>query len=168
MNRIKCNDYYIIKICYYADKYLTHRFDDKYYDKVSKDPVVIKQHWERAGLYHDFKSKYIEHLTGKPIKDWLFDYMYEPYECAFEDIYEKYGIISAVCTEGWYYYYIPKTLPDIFEWVKDNLVSPYKVVSKTKWIPMVQSNLNWHRTESIEFTQKMKDDFSELKNIKRT
>ena len=59
-------------------------------------------------------------------------------------------------------------MPDVFEWTKDNLENPYKVVSKTKWIPIVQTNLNWRRTESLKFTKNMKDEYPQLNNRKRT
>ena len=166
MNRIKCKDYYIIKICYYADKYLNNRFDDNYQNKVSKDPAVIKQHLERTGLYHKFKCEYIEYITGKDLKSWMSEYSYEPFECAFEEIYEKYGIISAICTEGWYYYFIPKTLPDVLEWMTSNLVNPFKIISKTNHIPMIQNDLSWMRRFSLDLTNNIKDNYSELKTKK--
>jgi len=159
MKEFKCKDYYIIKICYYADKNLNRNY--KYKD----DPVVKKQHWERAKQYNKFKWEFIEHLTNKSQSYWFNDYMWETDMCAFEEIYEKYGIISQICAEGWYYYYIPKELSEVIEWMKNNLVNPYKILQKCKHIPIVETNLNWYRTNSLDFTLKQHKTISIMRSV---
>lgn len=158
---IKCKNFYIIKICYYADKHLSRKYDDKIFN----DKKVRAQHYERVKQYNEFKWKFIEHITKETQKYWYFNYMIESDKCAFEQIYEQYGIISEVCAEGWYYYYIPKDLPDIIECMKDNLSNPYKILKKCKHIPMKETNLTWQREYSRKFTIELQKENSILKSI---
>lgn len=144
----KSKDYYIIKICYYADAYL------KYNHKETEK--TIKEHWERAKTYQVFKWKFIEKVTGLPQKYWHTTYPFYASECAFEQIEEEHQIICELCNGGWFTYLIPRENTELFEWVKENLPdNPYKVMKKISlsWRSYSNKNLKYKREQALAFAK---------------
>ena len=78
---MKCKDYYIFKIKYFADKKIL----DEWHKNNGPTP---KQHWQRAQDYNKFIWKFIKKVTGKPDTYWYKTYAFEARECAFEYVEE--------------------------------------------------------------------------------
>jgi hypothetical protein len=160
MTNFKCKDYYIIKVRIYASKYLL----DKYHsDKNNRNKPYPKQHRDRAVQYTKFFWEFFTHVTGINDKDWYFKYMFNARECALEELQDKYGILTSDA-EAERIFLIPKEKEDLFEWFKENVGLPYKVVSVLKYLPLSfrysdNYDLGNLRQESEEFTKKQKEKF---------
>lgn len=163
MTNFKSSDYYIIKIKIYASKYLL----DKYYNDENKDNKSFpKQHWERAQQYTAFFWELFTHVTGIKPNDWHSKYFFDSRECAFEELQDKYGILSSDA-ESQRIFLIPKDRKDIFDWIKDNVKLPYNVVTVLKHIPFKFYHDNYGlqnlRQESEEWNKKNVIDKYNLK-----
>lgn len=155
MNKFKSKDYHIIYIRYYANKYLLK----KYYDNPNHTNLPYpKQQYERAEQYNKFIWELFTHLTGISHYDWGIKYSYMTRECAFDELGERFGILNSDA-EGALILLIPKGKEEIFEWIKDNVKLPYKVVTILKHIPLSflydeNPGLNtWRRKESEEWSK---------------
>lgn len=144
--KIKCKDYFIIKIRYYAD--------DRLLKKHSGEQLP-KQHYDRAKLYVDCKIKFIEKVLKIEYKELVLKYFLYSFDCAFEQMEEEYGIIF-LDGEGWATFMVPKKHIKIIKWLKNNILLPYKVISKTNisWLNIGERNLKWRRQMSKEFMDK--------------
>jgi len=129
MNKFKCKNFYIIKIRVYASKYLL----DKSYNNPSHS--LPEQHRERARRYTEFFWEFFNHITGIKSVDWYLKYSFQSKECACDELQEKFGILKsdAECEK---IFYIPKENVELFEWIKENVKLPYKVVSVLRNIPL--------------------------------
>lgn len=132
MNKFKCKDYHIIKIRFYASKYLLDKFHK---DKQNHSKPYPRQHRERAQQYNKFFWEFINYVTNTPTRDWYQEYGFMSRECALEELQEKFGILTSD-GGGERVFLIPKGREDIFEWIKENVGLPYKVVSVLRYIPL--------------------------------
>jgi hypothetical protein len=124
-NEVKCKDYFIIKIQYYADKRLLKKWHE--------GGVMPIQHWERAKEYVDFVWRFVEMATGEGTEYWHTKYMFDAKECAIEEVEEKYGIFYSG-GEGWATFMIPLRHTKMIKWMKSNIQLPNKVVSRTNLV----------------------------------
>lgn len=124
---MKCSDYFIVKLRYYADESVLKAF---YKTPGHESLPLPKQHWERAQEYTKFYWKFIEKVTGKSSEFWYKQYMFNSRECVEDEINESHGIIVQG-GEGWSTFFIPIRYEDIFEWVKNNTTVPIKIIKKT-------------------------------------
>lgn len=159
---IKCSDYLIVKLRYYADAKVLKKH---YADPNHADKWLPKQHHERAVAYHDFFFSFIEKITGKSKDYWYYQYMTDASACLREEIHETYGILTSD-TGGYYVWMIPKNRKDLFDWVVENTTVPYKVMKKVhlggwKWRGPEAST--YSREFSKLHTQRMKEKFPFLK-----
>ena len=156
MTNFKCTDYHIIKVRIYASKYLLAKH---YNDDNNNNKPLPKQHWERAQQYTKFFWQFFTYVTGINNKDWYSKYMFDARECAFEELQDKYGILSSDA-EAERIFLIPKGKEDILEWVKNNVELPYKIVSKIP-VPFKFYHDNFGlgniRQEAEENTKKIKE-----------
>lgn len=145
---MKCKDFYIIKIRYYADENLLKKCH-------SNEPLPT-QHMDRAKTFTEFRWQFIEKMTGQNSQYWYTEYPFETIECAFEYIEEKFDI-RIHKGEGWETFWIPKTQPEIFEWIKENCKNPYRELQK--------SNTSFwsFRSEDKTWRRKMSNDFKNRK-----
>lgn len=124
MNKLKCKDYFIIKIRYCADK----KALDKWLRTLSHAP---KQQIERARLSNEFFWNLTEKVTGKNQNEWNSTYMFDTHDCVLETMEETHGIYRWLLTEGYYTYFIPKQHIGIIEWIKLYIKSPYKILKRS-------------------------------------
>lgn len=124
MERIKCKDYFIIKIRVYAD--------EKILDEWHKGNTVgvPKQHTERSKAHSEFFWQLVEKVTNKERKYWFLEYGLDAREAMTEELADTYDI-QILGRESERTFMIPKTSPEIFEWVKNNVTNPSKVLKKT-------------------------------------
>lgn len=128
MKKFNCKDYYIIKIRVYASKYLL--------DKSDKNNLPLpEQHSERAMQYHVFFWQLFEKFIGITQRDWRLKYFGDGLSCAYEELEERFGILQSDA-EGERIFIIPKEHEEIFEWIKENVNLPYKVIKILKHIPL--------------------------------
>lgn len=142
---MKCEDYHILKIRYYADNPMMKFFHD---DKHPRHIEALKKHNERAKSYIEFKWKFINKVVECDEKYWYSNYGMFADECAFEYMQEQFGIICEETRDGWKTYLIPKQYTELFEWCKENLPNnPFKVLKRTSISYYNQSNedLTWKR-----------------------
>lgn len=125
MPGVKCKDYFIIKIRYYAN--------DRLLRKWHAGGEMPTQHWERAKEYIEFMWMLVEEVTGNDMKYWHEKYMFEAKECAMEEIEEEYSIFYSG-GEGWATLMVPLRQDRIIKWIKSNVRLPYKVVSRTNLV----------------------------------
>lgn len=109
---MKCEDYNIIKILYYADKNMMKFFHDANHPRHIES---LKKHYARAESYLEFKWKFINKVTEIDEKLWHQDYGMFADECAFEYMQEKFGIICEETRDGWRTFLIPKKYSELFE-----------------------------------------------------
>jgi len=148
---MKCKDYNIIKIRTYCDN--IKKFHQNDYD-------TMQEHRERAYYFNHFLWELAEKLSGKDSDWWHNTYMFSARECFFEYlVYDEN--ISTSYTDGWYTFYIPKEKDELFQWIKDNLKNPYKVVTKT-YLPNIYTTVDktYFRDEAIKFTSKIKAEYN--------
>lgn len=122
MSRIKCKDYFIIKIVNYADKKVL----DKWHDDGGPTP---KQHMIRAQMDYDLFSDFTQFVTGRTLDEWRPTYHYDTMNCVSEEIYEHYGIIIQD-NEGYRTFLIPIANTTCINWIKSNVKAPFKIVQK--------------------------------------
>jgi hypothetical protein len=132
---MKCDDYNIIKIRFFASNYYLKKWD------IQNEPAP-KQHIERANN----------------INDWFLKYMYNTKDVMIDYIYETYGIIIRTKGEdGYYYFFIPKKMKKEFKWLKTHNKNPYKIIKKTTIHHLEfyfsKQNIKFRREESEEFTK---------------
>lgn len=163
MKEKKTSDYNIISINYYASNYLMK----KYYGAKDGNGHLPTQHHERSKLYNYFKWEFIEKITGLNHGDWYQNYMFETDECAYDYIQETTGIIVQRGHEGWIKYFIPKSEPELFDWIKLNVNLPYKIMKRASipWGLRDDSKLQWRREESANYTVETTMLFSKNKRI---
>lgn len=125
MNILKCEDYFIIKVRFYASRYYLKKFHND-------EPIGIKKHWEAAKNHTEFFWNFIEKVTKKSHEDYINEYFFSSKECAIEEIHEVYGIII-VEGEGYYKYFIPRNDSnlELVEWIKINCKNSFKILKKT-------------------------------------
>lgn len=125
MNILKCEDYFIIKVRFYASRYYLKKF-------YNNESIGRQKHWEAAKNHTEFFWNFIEKVTGTLSDKYYEKYMFNAKECVIEELNETYGIII-VEGEGYYKYFIPKNDSnlELVEWVKKNIKNPYKVLKKT-------------------------------------
>lgn len=125
MKNVKCKDYAIFRVNYYADR-------DKSGVINITDTKVLRQHHERVKTFHDFCWKLIEKLTGKPMSFWIYEFaMHETRSCALEYIWEHHGIMTADQTDGIMLFMVPKEQTELIEWIKSNVKNPFTMPKKT-------------------------------------
>ena len=114
---IKCKDYYIIKVNttgYYNDK----------------DPRAMRRFQSVIDEYRLFKEALFLKFLGKTIKDLWRQYATDIYDCAMEELCEKYKIfVHEVYGDG-HLYLIPKENTEMIEWINSNLLVPHKILKK--------------------------------------
>ena len=128
MKKFNCKDYYIIKIRVYASKYLLDKSDNN-------NLPLPEQHSERAMQYHVFFWQLFEKYTGITQHVWRLKYFGDGQSCAYEELEERFGILQSDA-ESERIFLIPKGKEDIFEWIKDNVKLPYKVIKVLNHIPL--------------------------------
>lgn len=155
---MKCEDFFIIKLRYYADEKVLNKF---YKTPGHESQPLPKQHWERAQLYTKFYWDFIEKVTGKNQDFWFKQYMFNTKECVEDEIKGSHGIIIQDC-EGWYKFFIPIKHTELIEWIQKNTTIPTKIIKKTNmfWINHWGCTVNTERrTEerkhTIEFCKKL-------------
>ena len=154
---MKCADFFIIKLRYFADDRVLKAF----YNTPGHESLPLpKQHYERADKYIKFFWDFVEKVTGKNSGFWYKEYMFMTRECVEDEIKESHGIII-LGGEGWATFLIPIRHTDLIEWVKNNATIPIKIVKR---INMFFIN-HWHldvdqerrkesKRDSIEFCKK--------------
>lgn len=120
--RIKCKNYFIIKLRYYASPYFMKKFH-------KGDAIANKKHYEAAVNYNNFIRKFIEIVSERPFSYYEKEFFLNSKECAYEDIHESHGIIIEQI-KGYYILMIPKEHSDIINWVKINVDIPFKILQK--------------------------------------
>ena len=146
---LRPSDYTIFKIRYYADGINVRK------GKFDGDD---KQHWNRAQEYTKFFWEMVEKVTGKPLSEWVKEYFSSTSECAREELHEKYDIIIPE-SEEYYYWYIPNTMGDLIQWVKDNCKLPFQIVRRAPYNSTLdRPKTTWRRDDARKFV---------LKNLKR-
>ena len=154
---MKCEDYFIVKLRYYADERVLKAF----YKTPGHETLPLpKQHRERAQLYNNFYWDFVEKITGKNHKNWIKEYLFLTKECVEDEINESHGIMI-LSGEGWATFFIPKRYVDLFEWVKNNTTVPIKIVKKTNMVYVNYWGCKLHpelrkeqREHTIEFCKK--------------
>jgi hypothetical protein len=142
---IRCKDYHIIRVRYYADQKLL----DKHHKETPNGPYP-KQHHDRAKSYYAFKMALIKHVTGFD-QQALFDmYQFGTVDCGLEDMEEMSGIRYS-SGEGWDTFMIPKERTDLIEWFHQNLTeNPFRVMK------VIRMGYQKYR----EFPSRFKRDFA--------
>ena len=144
---MKCKDYNIIKIRYYASDYLLKKWH-------ATDGRMPKQHWDRAEACVALFWNIFEHVTTIKRLDWLDEYRFDARNCAQDELEEKYGI-RIHNTEGSYVFFIPKSNPEIFQYIKNNCTLPYKVLTRARLGAFSYiRDLTWRRKEAKKFALK--------------
>lgn len=153
--KIRCSDYIIIKVRYYADNKLLNKHH-KLQKQQNKSLPLPEQHHQRSKLYNEFFWKFIEKLTNKNMKQWHNKYMLETRECLHDEIEENFGIITSK-EEGRDTFLIPKNNSEIINWFKENITIPYKEVRKINlgYIGF-ERNIKYRREDSIKYTKDFK------------
>ena len=152
---INCKDYFIIKLRNYADASLLKKWEKE--RDVNEFAPLPKQHYERARLHNEFFWKFIERITGKTDNEWFSKYMFEPSECAQEEVHETHDIMISK-GEGWITYLIPIKYPELIEWVKANVNVPSKTLKKFNLGFWRYRNISKsQREQSIAFTSNFKE-----------
>ena len=160
---IKCSDYFIVKLRYYADEKVLKKH---YADPNHANLPLPKQHRDRARDYYAFFWVFVERVTGKSSKYWWYQFMTDASGCVRDEIQDRYGILISD-TEGWVVYMIPKKHKDLFDWVIQNATVPYKEMKKVNLGAWSWSGLEantWRREDSKQHTKKMKEKYPQLKN----
>ena len=153
---IKCKDYFIFKLRYYADKRVLDRFGPSH-----------PQHWERAKLSNEFFWDFFEKVSGKNMRDYHREYMLDTVKCAKEELEETHGIYRFQLSDAYYTYLIPKIYPEIFEWVLLNIKSPHKILQRASVGFVNKQTSNYERTQSKKFTEKFKHDMFVRENTRK-
>lgn len=153
MKQLKCEDYFIVKIRYYASKYYLKKFHNN-------DVIGLKKHHEAAKNHTDFFWAFIEKVAGK--QDYFEKYYYNIKECVLEEIHETYGIII-IQEEGFYKYFIPKNNKNskLIDWMVENIKNPFVILRKTYIGYMDTTPSTFYRKMSLEAKNK-----KELPNIR--
>lgn len=157
---MKCKDYFILKIRYYADEKLLKKW------RVTQGPLPL-QHMERAQAYNEFQWKAVEFITGKKNQYFFFHYPLSTKDCALEELEDDFGI--HICrNEAHDHWLIPKSRPDILEWCVQNLPNnPFKVLKKMKYIGhrFIDKNfLTFRRRDSADFKIQHPEYYEKIKS----
>jgi len=157
MTNIKCKDYFIFKLRYYADRSVLDRFGPSH-----------PQHSERARLSSDFFWAFTEKVTGKKQDVWYAEYMFGTRECATEELAADFGIFIFLLSEGCYTYFIPLNHKEIINWIIPNIHSPYKILKKTS-VGFVNTDKNqrWKRDRGKKFTDDWKQKIFIQENTRK-
>ena len=141
---MKSTDFTIFKIRYYADGI------DVVKGKFDGDD---KQHWDRAQEYTRFFWEMFERVTGVEHKDWIRKYFFSSRECATEELHDKYDIIIPESEEN-YYWYIPNTMGDLIQWIKDNCNLPFQIVRRSPYSTIInRDKTTWRREQAEKFAK---------------
>ncbi len=141
----KSSDYNIFKIRYYADGINVRK---------GKFDCDDKQHRERAQEYNKLFWEMFEKVTGSPANYWRAKYFLSSKECAIEALHEKYDIMIPE-SEEYQYWFIPKSIPDISEWIKNNCKLPFKIIVRSPYSTTFinRGKTTWRREDAEEFTK---------------
>jgi hypothetical protein len=155
--RIRCKDYFIIKIRYYAD--------EKLLSKCRDNMPLPQEHHDRAKEWNEFFWKFVERVTKTTQKEWRHKYLFDTRECAIEEIFELHGIFLQD-NEGWENILVPISNTEIIEWIRENNKLPFKVPQKINLGSYrYRGNIEtWQREHSLEMTAEMHTKYPELKN----
>ena len=129
---VKCKDYFLIKVKFYDYKTKVNRM-------------------EKAQKASEFKWKLIEHVTGHTNKWWIWTPMMSALECAFEEMDDKYGLLTTRLGE-YTTFLVPKDNPELAEWIQENCDFEYKVLKKT-YLGWFHDATTWQRDRAREFTK---------------
>lgn len=147
------SNYNIYRIRFYGDgiNVVKGKFD--------ADPV---QHRERAEEYVSFYWRLVKLVTGEDARYYHRNYMLYTNEVVNEILKEKYDI--RICGgEEYYWWFIPKSMPDVCKWVETECKLPIRKMLRTPNFSSLDSpNTDWFRKESEKFTKEMKDKHPEL------
>lgn len=128
MEQIKCEDYFIIKVRYYASDYILKKW------RYNNDHTP-KQHWERAVASGELFWALSEYVTGKSQEQYGNEYFLDLKHWAQEDLKEVHGIFI---DEGGkcFNYMIPKNKVNVYNWLinylKETDKLPFKEVKKIR------------------------------------
>ena len=143
---LRPSDYTIFKIRYYADGINVRK------GKFDGDD---DQQWDRAQEYTKFFWEMFQKVTGKPHSDWVEEYFLSSRECAIEELHEKYDIIIPE-SEEYYYWYIPNTMDNIIQWVKDNCKLPFQIVRRSPYNSILdRPKTTWRRDDAKKLNIKI-------------
>lgn len=142
---MKCDDYVIIRLRYYADASVLN----KHYKKPDSEKLQLpKQHYTRAEAHNAFFWSFIERVTGKDDKFWYVEFYFDAWDCVKDEIQETHGILISE-GEGWNTYFIPKKHIDIIGWFVANINVPARIIRK--------SNLGKFRWRGLEVTNERRE-----------
>jgi len=122
MNKIKCKDFFIIKVLNYADKKILTKWH------IEGGPMPT-QHRERAEMDYHLYSEFVKYVTGRSLDEWRPTYHYDTMNCVSEEIYEHYGIIIQD-NEGYRTFLIPIGNTKCINWITKHIKAPYRIVQK--------------------------------------
>jgi hypothetical protein len=146
MKKLKCEDYFIIKIRYYASEYYLNKFHNN-------DVAGLIKQREAAENHTKFFWDFIEKIAGK--QNYYEKYYYNIKECVLEEIHETYGIII-IEGEVYYKYFIPKNNKNsqLIDWMVENIKNPFAVLRKTNVGFRDTTPSNFYRKMSLEAKNK--------------
>ena len=101
---------------------------------------------------------FVEEVTGHSHEWWLYKYCFETKECVVDHLYEDHGIVVSHRGEGHYYFWIPKTMQDKFDWILNNTTNPIKILKRKSCEYLTdyyftKSAMKSRRDRSIEFSE---------------
>lgn len=146
----KSKDFNIFKIRYYADGINIRKgiFSKK------DDAEQTKQHWDRAQEYTKFFWEMFEKVTGKPHKQYCMKYFLSSSDCGVEELWADHDIFIPQSEES-FYWFIPKHMTELTEWIKENCKLPFKVVTRSEYSSCLNNQkTDWRRKDAEEFTKK--------------
>ena len=146
----KSKDYTIFKIRYYADGINIHKgvFGDN--DNIRQ----AEQHRKRVNDYLSFFWQMVEKVTSRSFKHWLLKYFLSSSECAIEELFAEYDILIPN-SEEYYYWFIPKHMTELIQWVKENCNLPFKIVTRCEYSSCLNKDkTDWKRKGAEEFIKK--------------
>jgi len=157
---MKSDDYHIIKIQFYASKYLLKKWHKA---NETENVASPKQHRDYADGIVKFFWEFFEKVTGISQRDWSHKYFICTKECALEYLQEEHGIFILLFSSGVYTYLIPKKdNDDLYDWCIANITNPFKI-GKRSFMPNYGNNYDKYswRKSSMSY-----DEFIEKYNAK--
>lgn len=157
---MKSDDYHIIKIQFYASKYLLNKWHE---ESETKNVASPKQHRDRADGIVKFFWEFFEKVTGISQRDWSHKYFICTKECALEYLQEEHDIYILMFTSGVYTYLIPKKdNDDLYKWCIANITNPFEI-GKRSHMPNYGTNYDRRSWRDSSMTY---DEFIEKYNAK--
>lgn len=118
-----------------------------------------QQHRQRAKDYNNLYWELVEKVTGKDWKYYHNTYMMYTTESVNEILKEEYDI-RIHGGEEYYWWFIPKTLTEISDWIEGEKRLPIrKMLRSPNFFSLNDPPSNFFRTQGLEFTEKMKKKF---------